>query len=124
MDPLRRELRQTADALVHRLARVGVELRYDREGVVALDEYVEANRGLWSDEDRRRLAVELAAFIGECMVETYGLPWRDATGGGAVIALPTGKVADPLLGAVARLDGAERLAACFDSVGAELSRAP
>lgn len=122
MDPLRRELRQSADALVHRLARVGIQLGYEREGVDALDRYVADNRGLWSQEDRERLATELAAFVGECMVATYALSWRVDKGSPALV-LPDGSAASPLQAAYARLDGDERLTGFFDRVGDAITRA-
>ena len=123
MDPLRRELRQSADALVHRLARVGVQLGYEREGVDALDRYVADNRGLWSPADRERLATELAAFVGECMVATYALSWC-VDRGMPSLALPDGSTASPLQAAHARLDGDERLTTFFDRIGDALTHAP
>ncbi|HWB77363.1 MAG TPA: hypothetical protein VG755_20490 [Nannocystaceae bacterium] len=122
MDPLRRGLRQSADALVHRLARVGVQLGYEREGVDALDRYVDDNRGLWSPDDRERLATELAAFVGEAMVATYALSWR-VDKGTPSLALPDGDTASPLQAAHARLDGDERLTSFFDRIGDALTHA-
>lgn len=122
MDPLRRELRQNADALVHRLARVGVQLGYEREGVDALDRYVVDNRALWSPADRERLAHELAAFVGECVVATYVLEWSGDARAPA-FALPDGTTASPLQAAHARIDGDERLTAFFDRIGDALTHA-
>jgi hypothetical protein len=119
MDPLRREMRQHAGALVHRLARVGLELAYDREGVAALDHYVEDNRALWSSADRDRLAIELGAFVGECIVETYDLRWQ----AGETLALPDHTSVAPRLAARTRLDGGARLTELFDRIGDALARA-
>ena len=124
VDPLGRELRSAAEALVHRLERVGIALTCDREGVVAIDAYVEHNRDLWSAADRERLAHEIGAFVGECMVATYGLSWSASAGAGPGLALPTGGRVSPFDRATAASvpgNGA-RLTALFDEAGETIAR--
>lgn len=126
VDPLGRELRSAAEALVHRLERVGIALTRDREGVVAIDTYVEHNRELWSAADRERLAHEIGAFVGECMVATYGLSWSASASAGAEpgLALPFGGQVSPFDRATAASipGNAARLTALFDETGDTIAR--
>jgi hypothetical protein len=116
---LRQDMRNAAEGFARQLARVGVDLSFDREGVVALDGYVESNRALWSAEDRERLSHAIGAFVGECMVETYGLAWRGQTDAPA-LGLPAGGVVTPVSTVLPLLgpQGGASLSTYFDEVGA------
>ncbi|MBC8071589.1 MAG: hypothetical protein IAG13_24905 [Deltaproteobacteria bacterium] len=124
MDPVRRELRDEADNLVRALQRVGITLSYDREGVAAVDGYVEDNRAYWDDADRERLTGPIGAFVGECMVETYGASWHADPERGPGIALPTGDTAFPLTkaGKHIRGDHSDGVLSFFETVGAIIAK--
>jgi hypothetical protein len=124
VDPLGRELRSAAEALARKLEGVGIALTRDREGVVAIDAYVEHNRDLWSAADRERLAQDIGAFVGECMVATYGLCWSAPPGVTPGLALPFGGRVSPLERASAAVapGSIQRLTALFDETGAAIAR--
>ncbi|MBX7080920.1 MAG: hypothetical protein K1X88_17105 [Nannocystaceae bacterium] len=124
MDPFRRELRDAADSLVRSLQRVGLELGYDRDGVAALDAYIERNRSYWSSDDRERLTGSIGAFLGECMVETYGGSWRDDPARGPGVALPTGDTAFPLTkaGKHIRGDASDSVLSFFEMTGVIIAK--
>jgi hypothetical protein len=124
VDPSGRELRSVAEALVRKLEPVGIALTRDREGVVAIDDYVAHNCALWSAADRERLAHDIGAFVGECMIATYGLSWSTPPGGEPELVLPTGGRVAPLARASAALaPGSDaRLTALFDETGAAIAR--
>lgn len=124
VDPLGRELRSAADALTRKLQGVGISLTHDREGVVAIDGYVAHNRELWSASDRERLAHEIGAFLGECMIATYGLSWSASTGEAPGLALPFGGRVSPFDRATAALRPGQPagLTALFDETGESIAR--
>lgn len=116
-------MRQSADGFARQIARTGIDLSFDREGVVALDGYVDRNRALWSAEDRERMSHVIGAFVGECMVETYGLEWQGQPDGAPGLALPFGGVELPVSTTLARLgpEGDASLTAYFDEIGARIA---
>jgi hypothetical protein len=118
---LHHEMRQAAEGFARQLARTGVELSFDREGVVAMDGYVDSNRTLWSEGDCARLGSVIAAFVGECMAETYGLEWRASSDGSAALGLPYGGDVSPRSTVQARLDGGPTLVSWFDEVGMRIA---
>lgn len=124
MDPVRRELRDDADNLVRALQRVGITLGYDREGVAAIDRYVEDNREYWSEADCERLAGSIGAFVGECMLEVYGLAWRIDAEHGPGIELGTGDTAYPLTkaGKHVRGDASDGVLSFFETVGTIIAK--
>lgn len=125
MDAQQREIRDLADGLVRALQRVGVMLTYDREGVRAIDAYVEGNRIHWTDEDRERLAVQIGCFVGECAVAVYNAMWSTAAEGAeAGVRLSTGDTAFPITKAykLLRTDGEDSLLSFFDVMGSIIAR--
>lgn len=125
MDPQHREVRDLADILVRALQRVGVMLTYDRDGVAAIDAYVEDNRAHWNAADQERLCPQVGAFVGECMVAVYGAQWTPRESGNEPgVLLGTGDTAFPIAKAYKFLRGdrSDSLLSFFDTTGTIIAR--
>lgn len=124
MDPLVREVRDTADGLVRSLHRVGLSLEYDRDGVHAVDGYISSNRALWSEGDRARLAHAIGCFVGECAVAVYGAQWHREGEGEPGVRLSTGDTAFPITKTRKFIDGGDddSVASFFDVMGAIIAK--
>ena len=84
------DLATTADNLRRALLRVDVELSYDRDGVAALDAYLERNARHWSEDEVDQVALVAGCFLGECLIRTIpGARWgREGSEGPFAVLLP------------------------------------
>lgn len=55
-------------------------LTFSRDGVVALNSYIESVRPLLTDETRENAITMLGAFLGECLIATRGGDWDNQEG--------------------------------------------
>lgn len=120
-----RELRDLADGLVRSLQRTGVMLTYDRDGVRAIEAYIEANRAHWTEADGERMCGQIGCFVGECMIAVYGAQWSiRAQGDEPGVRVPTGDTAFPVTKAYKFLRGgpADSLLSFFDVMGTIIAR--
>jgi hypothetical protein len=125
VDAQQREVRDLADGLVRSLQRIGVMLTYDRDGVKAVDEYVESNRVHWTHEDIERLAVQIGCFVGECAVAVYGATWTSVAQSEEVgVRLSTGDTAFPITKAYKFLEGGsgDSVLSFFDVMGTIIAK--
>ena len=57
---------------------------FDAEGVAHLANFIEAQRGQLSPDERQGVVMALGCFLGQCLVQVYGAEWgtgRDKTTG-------------------------------------------
>jgi hypothetical protein len=77
------QLRTNADLAVSTIGQhCGVALTFDQAGVEWIDGYINRSReDLIADQDNLLAAVNvLAAFVGECIIRTYGGTWVEKEG--------------------------------------------
>jgi hypothetical protein len=77
-----REMILANAALVVSVAReqLGQEVGYDEAGVRWLDGYIQRQRERLSPEIRARLSDRFGAFLGECIVRSFGGEWAEKDG--------------------------------------------
>ncbi len=100
-------------------------LTHDRDGVAALDAYVDANRAHWADEDGDRMCPQVGSFVGECLVAVYGGRWEAGDSEREPgVKLPNGDTAFPIARAdkVLRVGAKGGLMAFFDGIGESIAR--
>jgi hypothetical protein len=74
-------LRAAAEVVVTKLAEeLGRELAYDASGVEWIDGYIERVRPSFPADRRSGLVAHLAAFVGECIIRTFGGHWVEHDG--------------------------------------------
>ncbi len=74
--PVPERLRAAAAELVKNFADGNVvQLKFDLDGVRWVDGYIERNRAGFPKGRREGLVAYLGAFVGECIISTYGGAW-------------------------------------------------
>jgi len=79
------EIRENAKAAVIRfasLSKLGAEFEYNRKSVAWVEEFIEHER-LRKDvteDDVEGLVQLIGAYLGECVIHTYGGAWREHDG--------------------------------------------
>ncbi|HEV3144155.1 MAG TPA: hypothetical protein VGZ47_09750 [Gemmataceae bacterium] len=82
-DPLSipEKLRANAEIVARTIRdNLNVELSFDEAGVEWIDGYIDRLRGSLPAEQRSGLIEMLAAFVGECMIQTFGGAWAEREG--------------------------------------------
>lgn len=75
------QLKEAAQGVVRVFReQFGQELTYDKEGVIALDAYIEQIRETTEPEVRDALVTSFGAFLGEAMIASYGGRWGQQEG--------------------------------------------
>ena len=69
--------------------RLGVELAFDHAGVQWVDGYIERLRESFPVEKRPAIIDRLGAFVGECIISTYGGEWVEQDGSWGVQVSPS-----------------------------------
>jgi len=79
------QIRSNAE-LVRTVAResLGVDARFDEDGVRWLDQYIDGQRENAAPEVKDQLPNTLGAFLGECIRQTFGGQWIQDEMGWAV----------------------------------------
>jgi hypothetical protein len=74
--PMSQRLRAAAEQLVKNFADGDVvHLKFDLDGVRWVDGYINRNRSGFPKGQREGLVAYLAAFVGECIIATFGGEW-------------------------------------------------
>lgn len=73
--------RANADLVVRTFReRMGVKLTFDQAGVEWIDGYINRVRGNFTADRRSGLVDALGAFVGECIIRTFGGTWTEVDG--------------------------------------------
>ncbi|GAB3300466.1 hypothetical protein GCM10027511_15620 [Hymenobacter humi] len=107
--------------------RVQLNLKaFDAEGVAHLANFIRAQRGVLSPEDRPGVLMALGCFLGQCLVQVYGGEWGTGRDGTTGVGLAGRFFFNPFHLVDAQLNEGESasVAAFFASVPARLKSPP
>lgn len=80
------QLKEAAQSVVRVFKdQLAQDLTYDKEGVAALDAYIEQIRETTEPEVRDALITSFGAFLGETMIAVYGGHWGEHDGSWGVL---------------------------------------
>lgn len=69
-------------------SQFNLELAHDRDAVVWLDDYIEAQHQQGDHALHDQLADVLGSFLGQCIVRTHGGHWHETDGQWAIVFSP------------------------------------
>ena len=77
------QVQEVATAAVEafrRLSGSGQSFGYDRESLSWVEDYLESNRGKFSEHEFKSLIQLVGAYLGECIRQKYGGSWNQKEG--------------------------------------------
>ncbi|HYP52088.1 MAG TPA: hypothetical protein VEQ42_01025 [Pyrinomonadaceae bacterium] len=88
------KFKELAGLFVSQMAESGVQLGYDAPSVEWADGFVERQRARFTGGEEAGLVNVVGAFLGECVIASYGGRWR-ADGGAWAVYFDDSHAADP-----------------------------
>ena len=74
------EVATAAVGAFRRLSARGPSFGYDRDSLSWVEEYIESNRGKFSELEIKTLTQFVGAYLGECVRQKYGGSWNQKDG--------------------------------------------